>query len=118
MATGNNELSKPIAGAVFVLGWAIAITLWSLTHLAPDFATRGFIADVGILCAAVGFAAPFLATRSGLVASLVLGLIGVALFAFSGYLHITVIVYLLRILAPLLALLTPLYKLTSFRIFA
>jgi hypothetical protein len=114
----TRELTKPIAGLVFVLGWAAGIALWSLAHLAPDATTGAFVVDIGILAVSVGFAAPFLKTTSGLAAAVVLALVGIALFAFGGYLHITVIVYLLRLLAPLLALLTPLYKLLDFRIFA
>ena len=111
-------VSKPIAGLVFVLGWAIGITLWSVAHLAPDATTGGFIVDIGILFVCVGFAAPFIKTRLWLVRAAILALVGVALFAFGGFLHIDVIVYTLRLLAPLLALLTPLYKLLDFRIFA
>lgn len=114
----SRELTKPIAGLVFVLGWAIGITLWSLAHLAADATTGAFIVDVGILAVSVGFAAPFLKTTNGLVAGVILAVIGIALFAFAGFLHITVIVYLLRLLAPLLALLTPVYKLLDFRVFA
>jgi uncharacterized membrane protein len=114
----SRELTKPIAGLVFVLGWAIGITLWSVAHLAPDATTGAFVVDIGILAVSVGFAAPFLKTMNGLVSAVILALIGIALFAFGGYLHITVIVYLLRLLAPFLALLMPLYKLLDFRVFA
>ncbi len=112
------SIPKPLAGLVFVLFWGIAITLWSCTHLLPTFEGRGFMADIGIVFASIGFAAPFLASMKGLVASAVLGIIGIALFALFGFGHVTVLVYLLRLLAPLLALLTPLNKLTSFRVFA
>jgi hypothetical protein len=114
----SRELTKPVAGLVFVLGWAIGITLWSVAHLAPDATTGAFVVDIGILAVSVGFSAPFLKTTNGLVAAVILALIGVGLFAFGGFLHITVIVYLLRLLAPLLALLTSVYKLLDFRIFA
>lgn len=109
---------KPLAGLVFVLGWAIGITLWSLTGLFPTHEAKGFIVDVGIVFASVGFAAPFLASMKGLFASFILGVVGIALFAVGGFLDLTVIVYALRILGPFLALLTPLYKMLSFRVFA
>ncbi|MCU1524585.1 MAG: hypothetical protein JWO18_1479, partial [Microbacteriaceae bacterium] len=49
----------------------------------------------------------------------VLGLISIALFAFSGYLGLTGLVYGLRLLVPLFALLTPLNKLLNgIKIFA
>jgi hypothetical protein len=112
------ELTKPIAGLVFVLGWAIGITLWSLSSLAPNGETGAFIVDIGILAVSVGFAAPFLRTTNGLVAAVILALIGIVLFAFGDFLHVAVITYLLRLLAPLLAVLTTVYKLLDFRIFA
>jgi hypothetical protein len=118
MASGTSALGKPTAGLTFVLGWAVAIVLWSIAHLYTDPAAGGFVVDVGILFAAVGFSAPFLATRSGYRASLLLGAIGIVLFALFGFGNIEVLVFTLRILTVLLALLTPLYKLTSFRIFA
>jgi hypothetical protein len=111
-------LGKPAATLVFVLGWAVAIVLWSIAHLYTDPVAGGFVVDVGIIFAAVGFSAPFLASRTQLIAALMLGAIGIVLFALFGFGHVTVLVYLLRILVPLLALLTPLYKTTSFRIFA
>jgi hypothetical protein len=114
----SQPIAKPIAGLVFVLGWAVGITLWSVSHLAPNAETGVFIVDIGILAVSVGFAAPFLKSRSGLVAAVVLAVVGIVLFALGDYLHVTVIVYLLRLLAPLLALLTTVYKALDFRIFA
>ncbi len=113
------ELRKPLAGLIFVLGWAVAIVAWSLVHIIPDFAARGFVADVGIVFASIGFAALFITTLAQLRTAIILGVIGIALFAFGGFLHITVIVYALRILGPFLALMTPVFKLSNgFRIFA
>ncbi|MHC5796941.1 hypothetical protein ACVXZ4_12350 [Lacisediminihabitans sp. FW035] len=114
----SRDLTKPIAGLVFVLGWAIGITLWSVSHLAPNAETGAFLVDIGILAVSVGFAAPFLKTTNGLVAAVILALIGIVLFAFGDFVHVAVITYLLRLLAPLLAVLTPVYKLLDFRIFA
>jgi hypothetical protein len=114
----SRELSKPLAGLVFVLGWAIGITLWSVAGLAPDATTGGFIVDIGILAVSVGFAAPFLETTNGLAAAVILALIGIVLFAAGHYLGAPVIVYLLRLLAPFLAIMTPVYRLLGFRIFA
>lgn len=113
----EHYVSKPTAGLVFVLGWAIGITLWSLAHLAADATTGGFVVDIGILFVSVGFAAPFIRTRRWLFRAMLLAVVGIALFAFGGYLHIPVIVYMLRLLAPLLALLAAVYKLLDFRIF-
>jgi hypothetical protein len=115
---GRYEVPKPIAGLIFVVFWAIAIVLWCLVGGFSDHATRGFIADIGIVFASVGFAAPFI-TRSGLLIAFVLGLISIALFAFSGYLGLTGLVYGLRLLVPFFALLTPLNKLLNgIKIFA
>jgi hypothetical protein len=114
----SRDLTKPITGLVFVLGWAIGITLWSVSHLAPNAETGAFIVDVGILAVSVGFSAPFLKTTNGLLAAVILAIIGIALFAFGDFLNVTVVTYLLRLLAPLLAVLTALYKLLDFRIFA
>jgi len=114
----SRDLTKPIAGLVFVLGWAVGITLWSVSHLAPTGETGAFLVDIGILAVSVGFAAPFLKNTNGLLAAVILAIIGIGLFAFGDFLHVTVITYLLRLLAPLLAVLTPVYKLLDFRIFA
>ncbi|MBG6107587.1 hypothetical protein [Frigoribacterium sp. CG_9.8] len=114
----SRTLPKPLAGLVFVLGWAIGIVLWSVSSLAPDAQTGAFLVDVGILAVSVGFAAPFLKSTNGLLVALALGLVGIGLFAFGDFLNVAVITYLLRLLAPLLAVLTALYKLLDFRIFA
>ena len=114
----NAPVSKPLAGLTFVIFWAIAIVLWSITHLFVGHALQGFLVDAGIVFASVGLAAPFLLTMRGYRASLILGVVGIVLFAIFGFGEVTVFVYTLRLLVPLLALLTPLYKLTSFRIFA
>lgn len=106
-------LRKPVVALVFVLGWGIAITLWSLIHLSSDFATRGFLADVGIVLASIAMAAPFLASSKELKAAFILGAIGIVLFAISGYLHITVVVYTLRLLTPLIAMLTAVSALSN-----
>lgn len=110
VTTFKRELSKPLATAVFVLFWAIAIVAWSLAHLAADAGARGFIIDIGIVFASIGFAAPFLATLRGLRSTMILGLIFVALFAVGDFLQITALVFELRILGPFLALLTPVFK--------
>lgn len=112
------QIPKPLAGLVFVLFWAIAITLWSCTHLLPTPEGRGFMADIGIVFACIGLAAPFLASMKGLVASAVIGIIGIALFGVFGFGHVTALVYLLRLLGPLVAVLTPVNKLLGFRVFA
>ncbi len=116
--TNRVPVPKSLAGLTFVIFWAIAIVLWSITHLFVGHALQGFLVDAGIVFASVGLAAPFLLSMKGYRASLVLGFIGIVLFAVFGFGEVTVLVYTLRFLVPLLALLTPLYKLTSFRIFA
>ena len=108
--TFKRELSKPLAGSVFLLCWAIAIVAWSLAHLATNSGLGAFIVDIGIVLASIGFAALFLGTVSALRAAAVLGLIAIALFALGDFAHITGLVYLLRILGPFLALLTPVFK--------
>lgn len=104
------ELSKPLAGGVFLLLWVVAIVAWSLAHLIADAGARGFVIDVGIVLASLGFAALFLRTLRGLRAAAVIGLIGIALFLVGDLLQIKVLVFELRILGPFLALLTPIFK--------
>jgi hypothetical protein len=116
--TYKRELTKPLAGAVFLLSWVVAIVAWSLSHMAPTAAAGAFIVDVGIVFASIGFAALFLGTLSALRTAIVLGLIAIVLFALGDFLHITALVYLLRILGPFLALLTPVFKVgDSIRLF-
>lgn len=111
-------VQKPLAGALFILFWGIGITLWSCTHLLPTPEGRGFMADLGIVFACLGLAAPFIQTMRGLRSAAVVAIIGIVLFAIFGFGQVTVFVYLLRLLGPLLALLTPVYKLLGFRVFA
>ena len=120
MADGAREVPvpKPLGGLLFLLFWGIGITLWSCTHLLPTPEGRGFMADVGIVFACLGLAAPFIQTMRGLRTSAIVGIIGIVLFAVFGFGHVTVLVYLLRLLGPLLALLTPVNKLLGFRVFA
>lgn len=114
----SRELTKPVAGLVFVIGWAVGIALWSLSPLSPDAATGGFVVDIGILFVCVASAAPFLGRQKWLLNAVYLAIIGIALAAFGHYVHVDVIVFLVRIIAPLLAVLAPVYKLLGFRIFA
>jgi hypothetical protein len=121
MATGMGryEVPKSIAALAFVVFWAIAIVLWCFVGSFSDPATRGFIADIGIVFASVGFAAPFIGSRSGFVRALIFGLISIALFALTGYLGLTGLVYGLRLLVPFFALLMPLNRLLNgIKIFA
>lgn len=104
------ELSKPLAGGVFLLLWVVAIVAWSLAHLIPDAGARGFVIDVGIVLASLGFAALFLRTLRALRTAAVIGLIGIVLFLVGDLLQIKVLVFELRILGPFLALLTPIFK--------
>lgn len=113
----DRELGKPIAGLVFVLGWALAIVLWSILHNFTDAGLRGFLADFGIIAAAVGFSAPFLRSKRSLIVVLAWSFLALGVFALTDFSHVHVIVYMLRIGIPLLALLSPLYKLLSFRVF-
>jgi hypothetical protein len=113
----DRELGKPIAGLAFVLGWAIAIVAWSILHNFSDPGVRGFIADIGILTAAVGFAAPFVSSKRNFIVILGWSAIALGVFAIADFNQIHVIVYMLRLGIPLLALLTPLFKLLSFRVF-
>lgn len=104
------ELSKPLARTTFLILWVIAIVAWSLAHLIADAGARGFVIDVGIVLASVGFSALFLGLVRGLRAAAIIGLIGLVLFAVGDLLQIKVLVFELRILGPFLALLTPIFK--------
>lgn len=118
-ATGSNDVPRPIAGLIFVLFWAIAIVLWCFVGSFTGHATRGFVADIGIVFASVGLIAPAIMTKSGFLTAMILSLIAIALFAFAGYLELTGLVYGLRLLVPFIALLTPLNKLLNgIKIFA
>jgi hypothetical protein len=117
-STYKKELTKPAAGGLFLLLWAVAIVAWSLSHLASNPAVGAFIVDVGIVAASLGFAALFLGTVPGLRSAAVLALIAIVLFLVGDLLHVTGLVYLLRLLGPFLALLTPMFKVgDSIRIF-
>lgn len=117
--TPRQEIGKPLAGGVFVLFWIIAIVLWSVAHLTPSAQWGAFTIDVGILFACVGFAAPFLQSRRGLQLAIIYALIGVLLFALGDFVGIVPLVYFLRILAPFMALLAPMFAFANnVRIFA
>ena len=64
----RQQLTKPIAGGVFVLFWIIAIVLWVFAGVALGNAGawQPFIVDVGIIFASIGIAALSLATKKGL----------------------------------------------------
>lgn len=115
MAKGltRTELSKPLAGLIFVLCWAVAIVAWCFVPHLVGHGLRGFIADVGIIFASIGFAAPFLPSKSTLGTAFALGAVGVVLFAVGDFFDIQVLVYLLRMLAPALAVLTPVNKFSN-----
>jgi hypothetical protein len=115
----TTELEKPVAGLVFVLFWAIAIVAWCFVPHLVGHGLRGFIADTGIIFAAMGFAAPFIATKKGLLTSFGLGALAIGLFAVGDFLDIQLLVYFLRIFAPMLAILTPVNKVSNgIRIFS
>jgi hypothetical protein len=107
------ELPKPLAGLVFIAFWAVAIVAWCLVPGLVGHGLRGFVADTGIIFASIGFAAPFLATKANLLTAFALGALGIALFAVGDFLNIQLLVYTLRILAPTLAVLTPINKLSN-----
>jgi hypothetical protein len=115
MAKGltQTELSKPVAGLIFLLCWAVAIVAWCFVPHLVGHGLRGFIADVGIIFASIGFAAPFLATKANLGTAFWLGALGVVLFAFSDFFDIQILVYTLRLLAPTLAVLTPVNRFSN-----
>jgi hypothetical protein len=95
---------KPLAGFLFLLFWAAAIVAWCLVNLSTDHGVRALIADVGIVFASAGTAGLFVGTRKGFVAILVLGLIGFALFAVGDLLDVQLLVYFLRIMGPVIAI--------------
>jgi hypothetical protein len=54
-----------------------------------------------------------------LVSAMLLGLVAIGLFAIGSYAHVTVLLYLLRMLGPFLALLAPLNRTVgSIRVFS
>ncbi len=91
-------VSKPVAGFLFLLFWAIAIVAWCIANISHDFGVHGFIVDIGLIFAFAGFAGLFVGTRSGFVVILILSLVGVVLFAAGDLLHIQVLTYFVRIL--------------------
>lgn len=105
-------VNKPLGGLIFVLFWVIAIVAWSLVGLSSDHATRGFIADVGLVFAFTGLAAPFLTLRQ-LRFALIAAALGIILFAVFGFTGLTVFVYALRIAAIFLGVMAPVYKLVG-----
>ncbi|MET0990900.1 MAG: hypothetical protein ABWX66_00800 [Lacisediminihabitans sp.] len=118
VALDKRPVPKSLAGLVFVLFWVIAILLWSFSHLLPTIGGRGFMVDIGIVFASIGLAAPALMSLRELRTAGVVGVVAIALFAIGDLGQVTVMVYALRILVPFLALMTPVYKLLSFRVFA
>jgi hypothetical protein len=111
-------LTKAVGGGLFVLFWAIAIVLWVLVGQFDDAGIRGFVADAGIVFAAVGTAAPFLATTRSLTIALGWGAVALGLFALADLGQLTVIVYLLRMFVPLVAILAPVNKFVNgYRVF-
>jgi hypothetical protein len=118
-ATASREIAKPLAGGIFVVFWAAAIVLWVLVGAFTDPATRGFVADAGIVLASIGLAAPFLPSTRSLGIALGLGAIAIGLAALFGYLEVTVGVYFIRAFVPYLALMAPLFKfLNGFKIWS
>jgi hypothetical protein len=119
LASSSRQPAKPLAGGIFVVFWIVAIAAWIVgAHLA-DPASRGFVIDIGIVFACVGFAAPALPTMRSLVSAMLLGLVAIGLFAIGSYAHVTVLLYLLRMLGPFLALLAPLNRTVgSIRVFS
>jgi hypothetical protein len=111
-------MGKPLGGALFVLFWAVAIVLWVLVGQFDEHGIRGFVADAGIVFAALGTSAPFLATRRSLAIALGWGAVALGLFALADLSGATVIVYLLRMFVPLVALLAPVNKFVNgYRVF-
>jgi hypothetical protein len=115
LAANKRELAKPLAGLVFVAFWIIAIVLWVITGsgLITDDATRGFLIDIGIVLASIGFAAPFLPYVSSLRTAFLFGLLAIVAFALGSYLDATAVVYALRMLVPFFALQAPVAKLVG-----
>ena len=121
LAANKRELPKPLAGLIFVVFWIVAIVLWVITSsgVITDAATRGFLIDIGIVFASVGFAVPFLPTVASLRTAFLFGLLGIIAFGIAGYLDATAVVYSLRIAAPFLALQAPVAKVASnFHVFS
>jgi hypothetical protein len=121
LAANKRELAKPLAGLVFVVFWAVAIVIWVITASGTitNDPTRGFLIDIGIVLASVGFSAPFLATVASLRTALLFAVIGVIIFGIAEYTGTTVVIYTLRMGIPFLALLTPVAKIANgFHVFS
>jgi hypothetical protein len=109
----QTELSKPLAGFLFLLFWAVAIVAWCFVPGLEGHGLRGFIADVGITFAALGFSVVFFTERKQLSTALMLAIVGIALFAVGDFTGFTLLVYFLRIGIVLLALMQPVFKLSN-----
>jgi hypothetical protein len=115
MAKGfsNPELPKPLVGLLFLLFWAVAIVAWCIVPHLVGHGLRGFIADFGIVFASLGFAVPFLVSKKNLGTALILAVVGILLFALGDFADIQLLVYFLRIFAPVLAVLAPVNKFSN-----
>jgi hypothetical protein len=119
LSASSRQPARALGGGLFVIFWIVAIAAWIVgAHLA-DPASRAFVIDVGIIFACVGFAAPAMTTMRSLVLAMILGVIGIGLFAIADYTHITAMVYTLRMIGPFLALLAHLNRTVgSIRVFS
>lgn len=119
LESSTREPAKALARGLFVIFWIIAIVAWVVgAHLA-DAAASAFVVNIGIIFACIGLAAPFVPTMRSLVSAMLIGLVGIGLFAIGDFSHITVMVYTLRMLGPFLALLAILNRTVgSIRVFS
>ena len=97
----NAPVSKPLAGLTFVIFWAIAIVLWSITHLFVGHALQGFLVDCRDRVRIRRSRGPVPAHNEAATAPRSSSAsIGIVLFAIFGFGEVTVFVYTLRLLVP------------------
>ncbi|RFA10948.1 hypothetical protein B7R54_18325 [Subtercola boreus] len=115
----GKALPKPVAGLAFVSMWAVGIVLFSIAHLVENPLLGAFVVDTGLVLVAVGFSLLFVDWVRTALRTLLFGLVALVLFLIFDLADITVIVYMLRIIVPLLAVFVPVNRVANgFRIFA
>ena len=115
----GKALPKPVAGLAFVSMWAVAIVLWSIAHLVVDPHLGAFVVDTGLVLASVGLSILFVDWVRTALRAMLFGLVALVLFFIFDLADVTVFVYMLRLIVPLVALFTPVNRIANgFRIFA
>ncbi|MDF2442078.1 MAG: hypothetical protein JWR01_281 [Subtercola sp.] len=115
----GRALPKPVAGLAFVSMWAVGIVLFSIAHLVENPLLGAFVVDTALVLVSVGFSLLFVDWVRTALRAMLFGLVAIVLFLVFDLADITVIVYMLRIIVPLLAVFVPVNRVANgFRIFA